>query len=69
VLRRVADERGTSVLLVEQHVGTALAIADRAYVLQHGTISVEGDAADLAHQRDVLAISYPGDETGAAPAS
>jgi branched-chain amino acid transport system ATP-binding protein len=69
VLRRVADERGTAVLLVEQHVGTALDVADRAYVLQHGSVSVTGDAADLARQRDVLAMSYLGDETGAAPAS
>jgi branched-chain amino acid transport system ATP-binding protein len=66
VLRRVADDRGTAVLVVEQHVGVALAIADRAYVLQHGRSVLDGPAPDLARRRDVLAMSYLGDDAGAA---
>ena len=48
ILRRVADELGTSVLFVEQHVALALQIADRAYILTHGQISLEGPAARCA---------------------
>lgn len=58
VLRRVADERGTGVLIVEQHVHLALEIADRAYVLSHGRLALEGRAEDLAHRSDLMAASY-----------
>ncbi len=39
---------GITILLVEQNAKMALAISDRAYVLETGTISMEGRAADLA---------------------
>ena len=38
---------GTTVLLVEQNAKKALNIADRAYVLETGTISLSGSAKDL----------------------
>ncbi|HEV7174917.1 MAG TPA: ABC transporter ATP-binding protein [Solirubrobacteraceae bacterium] len=60
ILRRVADELGASVLFVEQHVALALEIADRAYVLTHGRIVLEGKASELAHRRDLLMASYLG---------
>ncbi len=44
---REVHEDGTTVLLVEQNAKKALAIADRAYVLETGTISTEGKASDL----------------------
>ena len=39
---------GITILLVEQNAKMALAVADRAYVLETGTSSMEGKASDLA---------------------
>ena len=39
---------GITILLVEQNAKMALAVSDRAYVLETGTISMEGKASDLA---------------------
>jgi branched-chain amino acid transport system ATP-binding protein len=61
ILRRVATEFGTSVLFVEQHVALALEISDRAYILTHGRISLEGSAAELAQRQELLAASYLGE--------
>jgi len=61
ILRRAADELGTSVLFVEQHVALALEVADRAYVLTHGRIGLEGAAAELRERRELLAASYLGE--------
>jgi len=61
ILRRVATEFGTSVLFVEQHVALALEISDRAYILAHGRIRLEGAAADLSKRQELLAASYLGE--------
>jgi branched-chain amino acid transport system ATP-binding protein len=61
ILRRVADGLGASVLFVEQHIALALEIADRAYVLAHGRIRLEGAAAELRERRELLAASYLGE--------
>ena len=61
ILRRAADELGTSVLFVEQHVALALEISDRAYILTHGRIRLEGPAAELRERRELLADSYLGE--------
>ena len=41
------NQTGTTILLVEQNAQMALSIANRAYVLETGNISIEGNAADL----------------------
>ena len=44
---------GTTILLVEQNAGMALEIADRAYVLETGRISLSGTGAELADSEDI----------------
>lgn len=49
IFRTIVDinEKGTTVLLVEQNANAALAISDYAYVLETGRIVMEGDAGKL----------------------
>jgi len=42
------NKTGTTVLLVEQNANMALSIANRAYVLETGRITLAGAAKDLA---------------------
>ncbi len=44
---KALHEQGTTILLVEQNAQMALSIADRAYVLETGTISMSGEARAL----------------------
>jgi branched-chain amino acid transport system ATP-binding protein len=61
LLRRVADERGTGVLVVEQSARLALGIADTAFVMGRGRVVLEGVAADISARPDVLEASYLGE--------
>lgn len=47
-------DNGTTVLLVEQNALAALRIADHAYVLESGHLSLEGDAKELATDQRVI---------------
>ena len=44
-LERLRAE-GTALLIVEQHIGHALALCDRVVLLEHGSVIWEGPAAD-----------------------
>ena len=48
------NEQGTSILLVEQNAQMALAIADRAYVLETGKIVMQGPGDDLLEDKNVI---------------
>jgi sulfate-transporting ATPase len=64
-LRRAADEHRVGVILIEQHVEQALAVADRVCVIAGGRMTLEGAVADVGHQVEeaflsgVLGISSP----------
>jgi branched-chain amino acid transport system ATP-binding protein len=58
VIRRI-NERGTTVLLVEQNANIALKNADRAYILETGVIVKENNAKLLLHDPAVL-VAYLG---------
>jgi branched-chain amino acid transport system ATP-binding protein len=47
------NKQGTTILLVEQNALAALNVADRAYVLESGSIKMSGKAADLISNDDV----------------
>lgn len=51
-VRRLADSEGLSVLLLEQNVGQALRIADRAYVMRSGRIILEETAERMRQRSD-----------------
>ncbi|HZK42873.1 MAG TPA: ABC transporter ATP-binding protein [Syntrophomonadaceae bacterium] len=47
------NEKGTTILLVEQNARMALSIADKGYVIETGEIVLEGTAQELMHSDDV----------------
>ena len=63
MLRQIRDQ-GTAVLLVEQNVRQALAIADYSYVLERGAIVAEGRGADLL-ATDLIQRAYLGSDVAA----
>ncbi len=47
IVKKLREEAGKTILLVEQHVKNSLEVADRAYVLEQGKIVLEGEAKQL----------------------
>jgi branched-chain amino acid transport system ATP-binding protein len=50
---RQINAQGTSVLLVEQNVAMAMALASRAYVVEEGRIMAEGQASELLTRPEI----------------
>jgi len=58
LLREAVAEQNFGVLLVEQHVASALSFSDRAIVLRQGEIVLEGDSDQLRSRTDEIARAY-----------
>ena len=56
---RALHKSGTTILLVEQNAQMALSVANRAYVLETGKISMSGDTQELLHN-DAVRKAYLG---------
>jgi branched-chain amino acid transport system ATP-binding protein len=52
---RDVHAQGVTILLVEQNASRALEIADRAYVMESGVISMQGDAGEMLNDPKVRA--------------
>lgn len=53
VIKKINEEQGTTILLVEQNANMALKIAHRGYVLENGSIVMTGTATDLLNNEAV----------------
>ncbi len=53
IMRRIRDEEGVSILLVEQNATIALAFADDAYLLETGRIVISGPASDISKDESI----------------
>ncbi len=54
IIRNLNSEHGTTILLVEQNAQAALQVANRAYVLETGRITMSGTAQELLHDPKVI---------------
>jgi len=57
-VRDAADQRGVGVLVVEQHVRQALAIADRVYLMERGRVVLSGTSDELTNQLEKIEDTY-----------
>jgi len=65
IIRRLKEERGQTVLLVEQNAALALDLADEGYVMENGHIVLQGPAADLRENADIKEFYLGLNEVGA----
>ena len=53
IIQRMREEAGVTILLVEQNANLALSIADHGYVMENGSIVMEGPAKELLANSDI----------------
>jgi len=62
IIRRLNEELGISILLVEQNANMALKVADYGYIMENGKIVLDGTATELAQNEDVKEFYLGGGE-------
>ena len=55
IIKKINKERGTTILLIEQNANMALKVADKAYVMETGRITLSGTGAELLSNDDIKA--------------
>ncbi len=53
IVKRINEEQGTTIMLVEQNANMALQIAHYGYVLENGKIVMEDNASNLSENPDI----------------
>ncbi|WP_265821823.1 ABC transporter ATP-binding protein [Geovibrio ferrireducens] len=53
IIKRIKEESGTTIFLVEQNANLALKVADRGYVMETGRVTMEDKASNLLSNEDV----------------
>jgi branched-chain amino acid transport system ATP-binding protein len=64
-LRRLRDEQGMTILLIEQNAQLALSLADHAYIMENGSLVLEGRAEELADNPLIRSLYLGLNEDGA----
>ena len=65
-IKRLNQEDGTAILLVEQNAGVAFSVADYGYIMESGQIVMEGDVAKLRGDKDIQSFYLGMGEEGGA---
>ncbi|SFG31522.1 ABC transporter ATP-binding protein [Oribacterium sp. WCC10] len=55
IIKKINKERGTTILLIEQNANMALKVADKAYVMETGRITLSGTGAELLANDEIKA--------------
>jgi ABC-type branched-subunit amino acid transport system ATPase component/predicted MFS family arabinose efflux permease len=64
VLARIKEQRGQTMIVVEQSLDVALRVADRAVFMEKGAVRFEGPTAELAERDDLVRAVFLGTEGG-----
>ncbi len=64
IVREIRENEGLTILLVEQNAKQALAVADRALVMENGRVALEGAPADLEKSAELQELYLGGPRTG-----